>query len=241
MKKIGIGLIIILCTGLLTFFTIKIPSTIENNKVERMKIAKTYDTKVYESWGLAYIALTELEDTFYDELDKSSEEKKKEYEIKKYPEKSFSTLVEEFGIAVQKPYSGNYVFEKQKGDLLSYLDKELKNINTAINNYKAVNPEDPNALDANVLQALKEYNILLSKIKSNIEHTTLEETKNKPIGDIIKKGLKDEDFSKPLIYGKIGVDYILKNLNYHKANYDKAVDQDVEIKDKIEIIFKTQK
>jgi hypothetical protein len=236
-KKIFLALGILIIAGLSTFLAIKIPDTLEKNKVEELKVAKKFDVKVYESWLLTYTALQEAEDTFYDNLDWNDEEKAEDYKAKNYPEKAFPTLVEDFGISVQKDYAGEYVYNKQKEAIIRYLDKELKKINTAINNYQAVNPDNPNAFDATVLKSLKDYNIVFSKIKNNLENTTLEESKNKPIGEVLKRGLSEEDLTKPLIAGKISTEYVMTNLKHYSASYDAGRDKNSDAEELKKILF----
>ena len=41
-----------------------------------------------------------------------------------YPEKYFPDLIQEFGIAVQKDYSSNYIYTQLKGKLTVYTNVE---------------------------------------------------------------------------------------------------------------------
>lgn len=233
---IGSILAIVLISGAI----IAAPGIAEGQRIAKSRIAEFKNDR-YIGWALALNAIQEANDSFYAErpTDKNSEEFKRA-ESRGYPEKYFPTLVEEFGIVVQKEYSSNYIFNQQKTELTNYLGKVLSDLKQAQNSY--VDSEQPaNANDANVRAALEHYYTLFEKVQSSIQKMTLEEAKSGALGQRILNDVGEDEFSKPIGYGQVATEYLDVNLKRYAGTFaensgnDESLSQ--ELVEKTEIIM----
>lgn len=218
MKKIFTIIGSILAIVIVSGAIIAAPGIAERQRIARSRIAN-YKNDRYIGWALALNAIQEANDTFYTErsTDKKSEEFKRAEE-RGYPSKYFPTLVEEFGIVVQKEYSSNYIFTQQKRELTNYLGRVLSDLKQAQNNY--VDSEQPaNANDANVRAALEYYYTLFEKVQSSVERMTLEEAQSGALGQRIINDVGEDVFSKPIAYGQIATEYLEVNLKLHAGTF----------------------
>jgi len=194
------------------------PGIAEKQRIARSRIAD-YKNDRYIGWALAYNAIQEASDTIYTErsTDKDSEEFKRAKE-RNYPAKYFPTLIEDFGIVVQKDYSSNYIFEQQKSELNNFLNQILSELKQAQNSY--VDNDNPaNANDANVRAALQYYYTLFEKVQSSVERMTLEEAQSGALGQRIINDVGEDVFSKPIAYGQIATEYLEVNLKLHAGTF----------------------
>ena len=124
MKKILLGLVILLGSIAVAFGGAQIPGMMKQHQIQQNKVVRNYSAKAYQGWVLAYAALNEAEVTMYNTAPVfETAEELEAYKQLKYPDKYLPDLINEFGILVQKPYAGTYSLERQKTALLSYFNE----------------------------------------------------------------------------------------------------------------------
>lgn len=205
-----IGAVVLLSLGI-----IYTPKIIEQNRIKESRVAE-FSVERYAGWALAYNALSEANSTLYSThpTDKKSEDYIEATRLN-YPEKYFPDLIQEFGIAVQKDYSSNYIYTQLKGDLNDYSTGMLSKIKEAQNNF--VDSSKPqNANDANVRAALEKYYTLYEKMNTSIQELTLEQSQKGALGEYIQERVGDKTFSEPIAYGQVAKEYLKQNLDLYK-------------------------
>lgn len=239
MKKLLIIIGSLLAVLFISGGIILAPGIAEKQRIARSRIAD-YKNDRYIGWALAYNAIQEASDTIYTErsTDKDSEEFKRAKE-RNYPAKYFPTLIEDFGIVVQKDYSSNYIFEQQKSELNNFLNQILSELKQAQNSY--VDNDNPaNANDANVRAALQYYYTLFEKVQISISSMTQEDAQSGALGERILKEVGEKSFSDPIAYGQIALEYLKTNLEGYKSNFQLRGDDETlseEVVEKVEVIM----
>lgn len=201
-------------------FTTHIPTIIENNNVKNARIANKFDMQTYIGWAYAYNVIGREGQILYSK-NKNDNASKYFAENLGYPEKYLPDLLTDYGIAVQKPYTSNYIFTQQKNDLINFCNTESALINQARSQYKPVN-KTVNANDALVIEALKNYSILVDKVNSSVSTLTLKDSQNMSIGKYIKKDVGQNTFALPLKYNELAMEYLITNLRTYHNDYENA-------------------
>lgn len=198
------------------FFTTKVPAIIEQRNVQNARIANSFDMDTYIGWAYAYNVIGRESQILYN---KNPHDDAAKYFVENldYPDKYLPDLLTDYGIAVQKPYTSNYIFTQQKNDLISFCNTESASINEARGEFLPLN-DSVNANDALVIEALKYYAILVDKINSSVSTLTLKDSQNTAIGKYIKKDVGQKTFAQPLEYTNLALEYLATNLTtYHPA------------------------
>lgn len=201
-------------------FTTHIPTIIENNNVKNARIANKFDMQTYIGWAYAYNVIGREGQILYSK-NKNDNASKYFAENLGYPDKYLPDLLTDYGIAVQKPYTSNYIFTQQKNDLINFCNTESALINQARSQYKPVN-KTVNANDALVIEALKNYSILVDKVNSSVSTLTLKDSQNMSIGKYIKKDVGQNTFALPLKYNELAMEYLITNLRTYHNDYENA-------------------
>lgn len=206
--------------GCIGAFTTSIPTIIENNNVKNARIANKFDMQTYIGWAYAYNVIGREGQILYNK-NKNDNASKYFAENLGYPDKYLPDLLTDYGIAVQKPYTSNYIFTQQKNDLINFCNTESALINQARSQYKPVNKKI-NANDALVIEALKNYSILVDKVNSSVSTLTLKDSQNMSIGKYIKKDVGQNTFALPLKYNDLAMEYLVTNLRTYHSDYENA-------------------
>lgn len=215
-----------------------VPTMVEEANVKNARIANKFDIKTYIGWAHAYDIIGREAQILYSKCpnDKSSQYFHNDLG---YPNEYLPDLITDFGIAVQKPYTSNYIFTQEKDGLTTFYNNESVLINQARTQFKPVN-KSVNANDALVIEALKSYAILVDKLNSSTSTLTLEKSKNMSIGKYIKKDVGEKTFSQPLKYTDLALKYLATNLNTYRSAYNAYVkDGKLEDSDSIDNIINT--
>lgn len=231
MKKILLGIVILLGSLVVAFGGAQIPGMMKQHQIQQNKVVRNYSAKAYQGWVLAYAALNEVEVTMYNTAPVfETAEELEAYKQLKYPDKYLPDLINEFGILVQKPYAGTYSLERQKTALLSYFNEQTTAVNTAINSYITTNPEKPNAYDAAVLKALNSYSDTLTTLNRATVSLSLDAVKDQSLGAYYSTFLAEDEMSAPLAYSSIAKDYLMTNIKHYRSTYLKDLNsKDMEV------------
>lgn len=224
MKKILLGIVIMLGSLAVAFGGAQIPVMMKQHQIQQNKVVRNYSAKAYQGWVLAYAALNEAEVAMYNTAPVfETAEELEAYKQLKYPDKYLPDLINEFGILVQKPYAGTYSLERQKTALLSYFNEQTTAVNTAINSYITTNPEKPNAYDAAVLKALNSYSDTLTTLNRATVSLSLDAVKDQSLGAYYSTFLDEDEMSAPLAYSSIAKDYLMTNIKRYRSTYTKEL------------------
>ena len=220
-KKILFIIGFILSVIILTLGTLYVPNLISKHNVDKNVVVARFDPKVYEGQAYAYYALKRENNVLYSETPKNINALSKSQQ---YPKVWLPDLLKNYGIAVQKPYSGTYVFNQQKQNLLDFYNTESSVILKANDMYKVLDNK-ATANDGAVISALNSYTVLVDKLNTATNSMTYENAHKISMGTYIKKSVGTSDFSKPIGYGQIAQSYLEKNLNAYKSNYQDYVNK----------------
>lgn len=209
---------------ILSIFVISIPGRNDESTIARNGISRQFDVETFEGWVLTLDTLERQQEVLYapepdpNSDDPNMKDRVKKASLRKYPEQYLPSLIEEYGIAVQKPYSGNFLFQAQKEKLQNFLNNELVLLSESITMFKPTsNPI--NANDAVVLKAIEKYTLLLEGLNSRIGNMTYADSKQRPIGEIMLDGLTEDAFSDPIAYGVLATEHLRNNIRAHQSHY----------------------
>ena len=224
-KRIFFTIFLLLFSGAIIFVGMKAPQWHQDSLVKEHKIAPKFNAKQYEGWAITYKTLERENNLLYSSAHKLSDDdlakNKALYGIDKddyLPDK-----IENFGIAVQKPYSSNYVFTQQKDSILQTYDNESSQLLAASNSFIPVN-KNLNANDAEVIKAIEGYMLLIDKLNTATSKITLEESKNKALGEYINENVGNKVFSEPIVYGQLATNYLKANIDRYKSDFAEYAD-----------------
>lgn len=221
LKNLLIIISVIVIGGIATIGVIKLPSLIQERQVNKASLASDYNTERFQGWVLAYNALKRENNVLYSDAPTNKKDFA-QYEALGYPNKWFPDLIEDYGIAVQKSYSGKYIYDNQKLNLTSFLNGEANILSTAGNSW--MNKTDKmEADDAQVVQALQSYTILVGKLQSSTNQITLENSKKTSIGSVLNKEITEEEYYKPLVWGQVAMNYLDKNIKAQQGSYEATI------------------
>lgn len=229
-----IALIISLMLGaLIGLLGTNIPKIVEQANVKNARIANSFDVDTYLGWVYAYNAIGRESQILYN---KNPHDSNSSYFIKNlnYPNEYLPDLLTNFGIAVQKPYTSNYIFSEQKNDLINFYNSESTLVNHARSRFKPMNSK-VNANDALVIEALKYYAILIDKLNATTSTLTLKDSQNIAIGKYIKKDVGIDSFTKPLKYSNLALEYLATNIKTYHGSYENYIKNHNNITNKDEI------
>ena len=228
LKGFLLSISILVVSGLATFAIVKTPEIIHHNKVERASVSSSFDVDTFRGWVLSYNAIKRANNTLYNNAPKDAKTKASLVAIG-YPDTWLPELIQNYGIAVQKDYSGRYIYEKQKKNLMSFYNDENTNLTTALNSFKTTGKE-VSANDANVIEALNGYIVLVGKLQSSTNQITIDNSKETSIGSVINKDISEKDMATPIAQGQVANEYLEKNITQWKGTYAATI-KDSEFKD----------
>lgn len=197
----------------------RVPDVVEQANVKNARIANSFDIDTYTGWVYAYNAIGRETQILYN---KNPHDRNSNYfqSNLNYPQYYLPDLLTNFGIAVQKPYTSNYIFAEQKNDLINFYNSESTLVNHARYQFKPMNKK-VNANDALVIEALKYYAILIDKLNATTSTLTLKDSENIAIGKHIKKDVGEESFTRPLKYSNLAMEYLATNIRTYYDAYKK--------------------
>lgn len=202
----------------LTFAFSMGPKLQKESVIAHSKISTNYTPEVYEGWVYADVALHRENDILYSH-NPHTKNSNAVGSMRDYPSMYLPDLIDQYGISVQKPYTGTYIFNTQKQQLLNFYNNEEDVLLKAETEYKPMYGT-PTANDAEVVQALNAYLKLLDKLDTATSKLTLKQAQNKPIGYYIQKEVGETDLSLPLAYGQVATQYLDNNINAYQKQYE---------------------
>lgn len=214
-KKILIIISMVFVTILTVFLAMNVPNWIEQNNVKKNETVSKFDPKVYTGWAYAYYAINRENQVLYLETPKTLPDKT-------YPKIYLPELLQNYGIAVEKDYSGKYVFTQQKQLLLDFYNTESSVLLEASDKFKSVNNKTT-ANDAVVISALNSYTVLIDKFNVATNSVTLEDAHTNSMGSYIKKQVGTDNLSTPIGYGQLAQSYLKTNLDKYKPSFKKYI------------------
>lgn len=205
----------ILLTILSVFLAMNVPTWVEQSNVRKNETVSKFDPKVYIGWTYAYYALNRENSVLYTKTPKTLPDKT-------YPKTYLPELLQNFGIAVEKDYSGEYVFTQQKQLLLDFYNTESSVLLEASDKYKTINNKST-ANDAVVISALNSYTILIDKFNVATNSVTLKDAHSNQLGSSMKKAVGEDNLATPIGYGQLAKSYLETNLQKYKPQFSKYV------------------
>ena len=98
-----------------------------------------------------------------------------------------------------------------------------------MNSFKTTGKE-VSANDANVIEALNGYIVLVGKLQSSTNQITIDNSKETSIGSVINKDISEKDMATPIAQGQVANEYLEKNITQWKGTYAATI-KDSEFKD----------